>query len=272
MSRASSGPGPAHDDPLAPGRRALLVVAHPGHELRVYGWLARARPPVCVLTDGSGSQGAARLGSTRALLRELGATPGPIFGRFQDRALYAALLDRAHAPLVAVAAELATVLVRDQVDVVVADAAEGYNPAHDVCRLVVDAAVRRAARRLARPLVRLAFTLFERPDAPPGAGPVERLPLDPLLLARKTAAAHAYGSLAHEIDHALATWGEAAFATECFRRLGDDTQPAAAPRTAPLYEAWGEAQVAAGVYARVLRWDEHVRPLADALAAFADDA
>ena len=38
--------------PEAVGRTALFV-AHPGHELRIYGWLERARPQVHVLTDGS---------------------------------------------------------------------------------------------------------------------------------------------------------------------------------------------------------------------------
>ena len=48
--------------PVAPmalsEQRAVLVVAHPGHELRVHGWLELARPTVCILTDGSGHQAA----------------------------------------------------------------------------------------------------------------------------------------------------------------------------------------------------------------------
>lgn len=39
------------DQTISSGR-AALVVAHPGHELRVYGWLEQARPRVFVLTDG----------------------------------------------------------------------------------------------------------------------------------------------------------------------------------------------------------------------------
>ena len=33
---------------------AALVIAHPGHELRIHHWLERARPVTFVLTDGSG--------------------------------------------------------------------------------------------------------------------------------------------------------------------------------------------------------------------------
>src|SRR5207253_5484219 len=38
--------------PALPGGRAALVIAHPGHELRVYHWLRLARPSVFILTDG----------------------------------------------------------------------------------------------------------------------------------------------------------------------------------------------------------------------------
>ena len=44
-------------------KRCALVVAHPGHELRVYGWLALRKPDVYILTDGSGHTGNSRLDS-----------------------------------------------------------------------------------------------------------------------------------------------------------------------------------------------------------------
>ena len=47
--------------------RAALVVAHPGHELRVHGWLEVARPVVCVSTDGSGHGALAVLHGSRTV-------------------------------------------------------------------------------------------------------------------------------------------------------------------------------------------------------------
>src|SRR5258706_14972165 len=76
-----------------PGGSAALVVAHPGHELRVYGWLLEARPKVFVLTDGSGRTGRSRLSSTTKLGTDAGARFGRIYGRFTDIAVYEALLD-----------------------------------------------------------------------------------------------------------------------------------------------------------------------------------
>jgi hypothetical protein len=49
--------------------RALLVVAHPGHELRLFGWLSYARADVLVLTDGSGRSARPRINGTYLSLR-----------------------------------------------------------------------------------------------------------------------------------------------------------------------------------------------------------
>src|ERR1700755_481943 len=63
---------------------AALVVAHPGHELRLYRWLEIARPLVCGVTDGSGS-GRARLQSSTEILDAIGCTAGSVMGAVSDR-------------------------------------------------------------------------------------------------------------------------------------------------------------------------------------------
>src|SRR2546423_1600560 len=125
---------------------AVLVVAHPGHELRLHGWLEQARPHVLVLTDGSGRNESARIAATAAYLAALDLPLGPLFGRYTDRAIYDALLKQDFRLFIALADELAAFFVRAQVDFVVGDATEGYNTTHDACRLVLDAAVAMAGR------------------------------------------------------------------------------------------------------------------------------
>ncbi|MSQ47696.1 MAG: hypothetical protein EXR78_04785 [Deltaproteobacteria bacterium] len=61
-----------NDHPLF-AKPAALVIAHPGHELRLHGWLQHARPWVSVLTDGSGHADHSRLDSTTTLLHDVGA-------------------------------------------------------------------------------------------------------------------------------------------------------------------------------------------------------
>jgi hypothetical protein len=72
--------------------RSMLVVGHPGHELRVYGWLTSARPIVQVLTDGSGSEGHSRIDSTTTVLDGAAARPGSVYGRMTDREIYRLIL------------------------------------------------------------------------------------------------------------------------------------------------------------------------------------
>src|ERR1043166_3803466 len=115
---------------------AQLLVAHPGHELLLHGWISRIKPTVHVLTDGS-----ARLGRTADLLRDAGARPGAIFGRLTDREAYTMILECNAALLLSLAEELAAVLERERPAMIVVDAVEGYNPVHDLCRVIGGAAI-----------------------------------------------------------------------------------------------------------------------------------
>jgi len=251
--------------PLGP---SALVIAHPGHGLRVHGWLEAARPIVFVLTDGSGHTGRSRLESTSALLKRAGGRPGPVYGRMTDAALYRAILDGSHHVFTALAEEIAETLAGEDLAAVVGDAAEGYNPGHDACRLIVNAAVAIASRRLGRRIANFDFSLTgawdgtRREDLPPGSA---RIRLDENSLARKLDAARAYTELASEVETALAEKGADAFRTELLRLLPDPPPAYRFEENPPYYERHGEERVAAGYYARVLRYREHMLPLAEAL-------
>lgn len=248
---------PLSESPYGP--QGALVVAHPGHELRVYGWLVRARPDVYVLTDGSGRDGVSRLASSVDLLERAGVASGAIFGRFTDRQLYEVLLDRDIATLTDLAAELAEQFIARGTTTVAGDSVEGYNPAHDICRLVIDAAVAIAGSRGVR-IENYDFAVVGA-DA---AGSELVVTLDGDELARKMAAARGYREMQYEVDKAISEHGLDSFRVERFRRRSatTDLKPPADP---PFYESHGEEQVAAGYYRRVLRYREHVAPLNDAV-------
>jgi hypothetical protein len=251
----------------APIRRsALLIVGHPGHELRVHGWLEAVRPLVMILTDGSGASGASRLASSDALIARAGAMPGSIYGRFADAALYQALLDHNAGVFTSLVDELADALADETIDLVAGDAAEGYNPTHDVCRMLIDAAVVVARRRRASPIASYAFPLIARPDTAAGQPGAVSLELDDEALARKLAAARAYAEMASEVESALKAVGPEAFRRECLAPVVPVPEAATGASAVPFYETYGEQRVAAGAYTHVIRYREHVRPLADALA------
>jgi hypothetical protein len=244
----------------------VLIVAHPGHELRVYGWMERARPLACVLTDGSGGGGEARIESTTRVLGEIGARPGPVYGRMSDREVYAAILAGEHGLFLRLADELAETLARHGADCVVGDAVEGYNPSHDVCRLVINTAVRMAQPGGAT-MSSWDFVLVGAPGHCPAhlRGAAVFLELDDAALERKLRAAHGYPELAGEVAAALERYGQAPFRTECLRPSSPAERRGWAGEEPPFYETFGEARVAEGRYPRVLRFREHVLPLADAL-------
>jgi hypothetical protein len=252
---------------VAAGTRAVLMVAHPGHELRIHGWLETVRPHVFVLTDGSGRPGRSRLSSTSRVLAAAGAQPASIYGRFTDVALYDAILDGRHDVFRALAQEFADALARLRPEYVVGDALEGYNPVHDVCRTIINVAVDLCGRRGAPPAGNFEFPLVGRPDkARRPSAPAVRLALDDAQLARKLAAAHGYAELDREVEAALRENSVEAFRDEWLRSADRRHTP---PEVPPYYETYGERRVSAGYYSRVLRYRQHVLPVVESLLAWA---
>jgi hypothetical protein len=245
-------------------RRTALVVAHPGHELRVHRWLELTRPVVFVLTDGSGSHGVSRLDSTTALLGQAGAAAGSIYGRLSDRELYRAILAGDLGLFTALADELAQGLA--EVDLVAGDAVEGYNPGHDVCRLLLNAAVLHLEAE-GRRIANFDFPLVGAPDdcSPGDRSEALRLDLDEAALHRKLAAARTYPELAGEVDTALADHGSERFRVECLRPVHYGLDIAPLFSHPPFYETHGEKRVSLGLYGQVIRFREHLAPLATGL-------
>lgn len=245
-------------------RSSALVVAHPGHELRVHGWLEQSRPVVFVLTDGSGSRGRSRLHSTTRVLERANAARGIVYGAFTDRELYAAVLSGDTSWLTRLAVSLLHALREHDVQLIAGDALEGFNPAHDLCRYLIDAVVVRL-RREGRDLSSYAFAL----DAPPGGGgPRGRVchELSDDAFARKLDSARSYEGLQDEVRRALSSHGEAAFRQEVFWAADDAF---VMPPGTPAYERYGEDRHAKGVYGAVIRQQVHIAPLVDALRHFA---
>lgn len=246
-----------------PDIRTALVIGHPGHELRVHHWIERTHPLVFVLTDGSGHTGVSRLASTTAVLERAGATPGSIYGRLSDREVYRAILDGNVDLFARLADELAAALDRAGIGCVAGDAVEGFNPGHDVCRLVINAALLRSSRRPAN----FEFTLEGAPDDCPPKERAEaiRLELDGGALQRKLAAAAAYPEMAYELERALASHGRASFGVEFLRPVRYGLEIGGRHPQPPFYESYGERQVAAGIYREVIRFRDHMAPLAEGL-------
>jgi hypothetical protein len=240
-------------------QRWMLVVAHPGHELRVLDFVGRTRPVVAVLTDGSASIGRSRLPQTTALLDEVGATRSTVYGRFTDRDAYARLMNGDSAAFVEAARDLSATIEAHHITAIATDAAEGYNPVHDVCRVLAE-----AAAGLIEPIAPALFE-FDLVGHPDAGGDGIRLHLDEPAFARKLDAIRRYTELAGEAEAAFDRHGVDAFRTEFLRPAR--TRSLAPVSEIPYYERVGDERVQQGRYSHVLRYGAHVRPVMEALLA-----
>ncbi len=243
-----------------------LVVGHPGHELKVFGWMSEYRPRVYVVTDGSGGHGASRVPSTSRLIRGLGAQPGEIFGLVSDAEIYRAILERDCSLFLHIVDTMTSSFLRNTIDFVAGDATEGFNPAHDICRVLVNAAVLMAQRATGQVIANYEFCLAERPQNSQDLHGSRCLHfgLDDSLLNRKLNAAEAYVELRDEVRQGIAAFGKEYFRVECLRKISGLRSPG--PDSGkPFYETWGEERVSKGKYESVIRLKEHMWPISEAI-------
>jgi len=237
-----------HARVIVPGP-AALVIAHPGHELRLFRWLELDHPVVFVLTDGSGRSGRSRIDSTLEVLRTTGCSAGSIMGRFTDREIYRAIIDGDVDPLVKVTTELADALATQGIRSVIADAFELYNPAHDLCSVITNLALSLCGT----PIQRYEFAV----TAAPGSGVT--IELDDAAFERKMETARRCQDLTIDVDELIARYGLDHLHREVLTPI-DPEAPMPRPAWKPHYEVCGEERVAAGRYEKVLRYDEHFAP------------
>src|ERR1700704_2226519 len=129
----------------------VLIVAHPGHELRLFDWMERERPLVFILSDGSGGAQSSRLDYSVSAIRGAGATLIESSGQRSDREWYAAILAGDIAAFTQAADAIVAAALTMHAPLVVSDAADGYNPLHDLCQAVAGAVVAGMARHSKAP-------------------------------------------------------------------------------------------------------------------------
>jgi hypothetical protein len=244
-----------------PGGRSLLVIAHPGHELRLFGWLNEVRPDVLVLTDGSGHGGRPRIENSRRVLLATGARATALFGEYTDRQIYRGLLSADMSIFTQMALTLAAVLQRGNYGAVVADPFEGYNPTHDLCRVLVNAAVQFTSGTHGGRLLNYDYALTEMSDFR-ACESLTAMRLSPQMRLRKRAAAAEYVELTGEVKSAVQREGALAYDQEVLREITADRLAIRSLERPPFYETYGEKQCAAGRYATVIRYSQHFVPIA----------
>ncbi len=249
-------------------RAAALVIAHPGHELRVYHWLRLSRPRVFILTDGSGHSDQSRLKRTTSILDSLGTQTGSIYGRFTDGEIYSAILGGDLDCFIGLAIELAEALIVHRIEYVAGDAIEGYNPTHDVCRLIINAAVM-MAREQGQCVDNYEVRLACGTEANAGTTMRDEINIvaDQEMQSLKVRAAQDYSELAEDVTRIIEQEGAESLRTESLCRVLEGEPEDLFPEP-PFYEIHGAKQVAAGRYRQLIRYRDHVLPIALGLRRF----
>jgi hypothetical protein len=230
--------------------------------LLLHGWISENKPVVQVLTDGSGHSGVARLEMSTEFLRAAGARTGVIFGRLTDREAYAMILDCDSALLLCLVNALASDLRIRQPRMIVTDAVEGYNPVHDLCRMIAGAAIELAGIATKH----YEYAVVNDPDSFVAAIGDIIVDLDDVAHTAKVDKARASISRIGDIAELFARHGTEAYRRERLHLVEDWTSiELQSPR--PLYESFGEQRVAASRYSRPIRRGAHMLPLRDALCA-----
>jgi hypothetical protein len=235
-------------------RFPVLIVAHPGHELRLFNWMERERPRVFILSDGSGGAQGSRLDYSVSTVRAAGATMIESSGTRSDREWYAAILAGDIPAFTKTVDAIAAAALTAQAPIVVSDAADGYNPLHDLCQAIAGAVVARIAGD-APP----AFLVSPATANAIGTGSTA-WKLENEAMRRKQLAVSAYTPLAQEAARLLAEAPDAL----CTERFLVPTFDWPEDWT-PEWEAFGRTRVNEGRFATPITYRDHVLPIAKAL-------
>lgn len=225
-----------------------------------------------ILTNGAGANGMPRLKPTLDNLQQAGAQwMAQLLRPVSDAAIYQALLDRDTRLFETWVEALSAHVVAQDIECIVADEAEDYNPSHDLCRLLANLVADRARVR-GHPVKAFGYPTVGHPCPPVrlAAEANQSIELEPAELQAKLADMQGYarrfgGQLQRELDGFIAEFGAQAYGQEClFAAQPTHYERPGAAAIKPLFERIGEERVAAGVYKHVIR-GAHLQAVADGL-------
>ncbi|MEM7145933.1 MAG: hypothetical protein AAF591_12420 [Verrucomicrobiota bacterium] len=248
--------------------KAALCIGHPGHELRVFKWLHEYKPLTTILTDGSGADRQSRVASTTRILDQAGATPASIYGAYPDRELYRLMLAKDPQPFIDIAERLANEWDDAEIELVAGDMIEGFNTSHDICRLLINAAVDFLRHNNRRSIDNYEFPLekLSSENTPNDSLTVELSDEDFDL--KFETARFTYPELAKDVEIIIDKYGTAPFKTEVLTQASPNAGLTWDNANPPFYEIYGARQVEAGHYSDLITYKEHIQPIALALRSW----
>lgn len=244
------------------GKNLAVVIGHPGHELRIHRFIEIYQPYVYVLTDGSGLSGNSRINKTKDILDRSGAKLSSVCGYFTDKELYNIILANDVQPLIKLLDQLVEDFKKHDIQIILGDAYEGYNPTHDLCRYLINFVVKIFKRKWNIDLSNFDFLLDGHLD---GNNQNESvcINLDENDFERKYQSAQQYSELSGDINNAINRYGKEVFKTECIAHVNNVELIKCSD--IPFYEKYGLQKINDGSYNEVITYSKHLFPLVNKL-------
>lgn len=246
--------------------KTALIIGHPGHELRAYAFIKKYKPDVFILTDGSGSSNAPRIQQSMKLLASLGAKFQDSIKSFTDIELYNIVLEQNFSEILFYKNSLKDIIIRNDYDIIVGDALEGFNPTHDICRYLINGILSDiSVNNNSKTILNYDFVLDSAPNnisLDNNIGGLS-LKLSDEEFQMKLNAAMSYPELKYEVDTAIEKYGKEVFLWESFGRVLDINQISNWNSLRPYYEEFGEKRVNEGSYSSIITFEKHIKPIAE---------
>lgn len=229
----------------------ILVLAHPGHELRIHHWIELHKPVVYLLTDGSGGKMKSRTHYSKDVIHRAGGRSGAVFGEISDKDWYDSILNHRSELFINVINTIVDDIPAGHRIQIVSDAVDGYNPMHDLAWAFGQSIHNRLAHHNVV-IPNLCSAAIPNVD-----GKTEvSIQLDAEARKRKIASVQGYTPLADEAKRVLEL-DPTAFDQETLISQNFDWREDHSPQ----WETIGKDRVASGLYQDCITYNEHVRPM-----------
>jgi len=245
--------------------KSLLFVGHPGHELMIYQVLKQYSPDVVFLTTGSGADNKPRIDESIKLMESLNLTVHYPFEPLSDCQIYNLILGGDLASFIGIKESLIQFVHKLGYELLIGDALEGFNPAHDICRYLINGVV--ADLQPDHKILNYDILLDQLflVDQEPTTTDHIRLDLNEEEKREKIESCKKYKPIRTEVNRFIATYGEDFFGKESMRPVHDIFKLKSWDGPAPHYEMHGKKRISEGVYQSLILFETHIKPIAEGL-------
>ena len=242
--------------------KPALIIGHPGHELRAFKFIKDFKPDVFIITDGSGSSNVSRIDNSIKIIESLGARYIKLFEPIPDKKIYTLIREGNISEIYKIKKILYDEFTNTSYDFIIGDSLEGFNPSHDLCRYLINSIVKDCKIKLNRTIPNYSFDLDKAPIEINSYDISILFELNELELEQKVNLAINYPELKFEVDKVLKLYGKESFKFEYYNKVSNPNSITNWDEIIPKYESYGKERVKNGLYAEVIEFEKHMKPIA----------